>query len=123
MSATRIEKIRDVLRAIRQASADVIGSAVLTSDGFVVASLLPSELDEELISGMAATLLGVGERISKEMMSSELEQAYVRSAAGYVIANALTAQEVLIILTTRQVKLGLIFMEARQRSAELTRLL
>ncbi|MCC6557268.1 MAG: roadblock/LC7 domain-containing protein [Polyangiaceae bacterium] len=123
MSATRIEKIRDVLRAIRQASADVIGSAVLTSDGFVVASLLPSELDEELISGLAATLLGVGERISKEMMSSELEQAYVRSAAGYVIANALTAQEVLIILTTRQVKLGLIFMEARQRSAELTRLL
>lgn len=123
MSATRIENIRDVLRTLRQASADIIGSAILTSDGFVVASLLPSELDEELVSGMAATLIGVGERISKEMMNSDLEQVYVRSAAGYVIANALTDQEVLVVLTTRQVKLGLIFMELRQRTAELTRLL
>lgn len=123
MGETRIEKIRDVLRTIRQASADVIGSAILTSDGFVIASLLPSEIDEELVSGMAATLLGVGERISKEMMNSELEQAYIRSKDGYVIANSLTDQEVLIILTTRQVKLGLIFMEARQRAAELASLL
>lgn len=123
MAETRIEKIRDVLRTIKQASADVIGSAILTSDGFVIASLLPSEIDEELVSGMAATLLGVGERISKEMMNSELEQAYIRAKDGYVIANSLTDQEVLVILTTRQVKLGLIFMEARQRSAELARLL
>lgn len=123
MNETRIDKIRDVLRTLRHASADVIGSAILTSDGFVVASLLPSEIDEELVAGMAATLLGVGERISKEMMNSELEQAYIRAKDGYVIANSLTDQEVLIILTTRQVKLGLIFMEARQRAAELARLL
>lgn len=123
MAETRIEKIREVLRTLRQSSPDVIGSAILTSDGFVIASLLPSEIDEELVSGMAATLLGVGERISKEMMNSELEQAYIRAKDGYVIANALTESEVLVILTTRQVKLGLIFMEARQRAAELTRLL
>lgn len=123
MGETRVDKIRDVLRTLRQASADVIGSAILTSDGFIVASLLPAEIDEELVSGMAATLLGVGERISKEMMNSEMEQAYIRAKDGYVIANALTDQEVLVILTTRQAKLGLIFMEARQRAAELARLL
>lgn len=118
-----MDRIRDVLRTLRQASADVIGSAILTSDGFIVASLLPAEIDEELVSGMAATLLGVGERISREMMNSDMEQAYIRAKDGYVIANALTDQEVLVILTTRQAKLGLIFMEARQRAAELTRLL
>lgn len=122
-SATRIEKLQDVLRTLRQASADVIGSAVLTSDGFVVASLLPAELDEELISGMAATLLGVGARISREMLDSDLEQVYVRAKSGYVIVTAVTDDEVLIILTTRTVKLGLIFMEARQRTLELQKLL
>lgn len=122
-AATRVEKIQDVLRTLRRASADIIGSAILTSDGFVVASLLPAELDEELISGMAATLLGVGERISNEMMNSGLEQVYVRAHDGYVIVNALTDDEVLIILTTRMVKLGLIFMEARQRTIELQKLL
>lgn len=122
-AATRVEKIQDVLRTLRHSSADIIGSAVLTSDGFVVASLLPAELDEELISGMAATLLGVGERIASEMMNSELEQVYVRAQAGYVIINSVTEDEVLIILTSRMVKLGLIFMEARQRTLDLQKLL
>ena len=121
--ATRVERMQDVLRSIRAASADIVGSAILTSDGFVVASMLPSEVDEELISGMAATLLGVGERISAEMMGSDLEQTYVRAKAGYVIVNQITADEVLIILTTRQAKLGLVFMEVRKRVAELAKLM
>ena len=123
MAGTRTEKIQDILRQLRGSSPDITGAAVLTSDGFVVASLLPSELDEELISGMAATLLGVGERIAREMLGSEHEQVYVRAKDGYVIINSVTDQEVLIVLTTRKVKLGLVFMEIRQRTPELERLL
>ena len=121
--ATRVERMQDVLRSIRAASADIVGSAILTSDGFVVASMLPSEVDEELIAGMAATLLGVGERISSEMMGSDLEQIYVRAKAGYVVLNQITEEEVLIVLTTREAKLGLVFMEVRKRVTELAKLM
>ena len=120
---TRVEQMQAVLRNIRSASADIIGSAILTADGFIVASMLPAEVDEEMISAMAATLLGASEQIADEVIGSELEQTYVRAKDGYIIVNAVTEEEVLIILTNRNVKLGLVFMEARKRSADLKKLL
>lgn len=122
-SANRIERIHDVLRGLRAASGDIVGAAILTSDGFIVASEFTRELDEEMVSGMAATLLGVGERIAQKIMSSELEQAYVRAKSGYVIVNAISEEEVLIILTNREAKLGMVFMELRNRLEELSELL
>lgn len=121
--STRTEQIQDILRSIRTASADIVGSAILTSDGFVIASMLPAEIDEEEISAMAATLLGAGERIASEVLASELEQAFVRAAKGYMIVNALSEHEVLIILTNQRIKLGLVFLECRKRADELQRLL
>ena len=117
--ATRTEKIQETLRGLRAASPDVVGSAVVSIDGFVIASVLPSEIDEELVSGMAAAMLGVGERISSELMGSTLEQTYVRSEKGYVILNAVGKDAVLVVLTTKEAKLGLIFIDVRRKCAEL----
>ena len=122
-SGTRTEKINEALRALRMMSADIIGAAVVTMDGFIVSSVLPAEVDEELIGGMAASLLGVGERISDDLMRSEMEQVYVRSPKGYVIVNSLTEDSALLLLVTREAKLGLIFLELKRSVGELTRFL
>jgi hypothetical protein len=121
--ASRVEQIQDVLRGLRQASPDIVGSAVVSIDGFVIASVLPSEIDEELVSGMAAAMLGVGERISSELMASKMEQTYVRSEKGYVILNAVGDEAVLVVLTTKEAKLGLVFIDLRRRSKELGKLI
>jgi predicted regulator of Ras-like GTPase activity (Roadblock/LC7/MglB family) len=85
--------------------------------------VLPAEVDEELIGGMAASLLGVGERISDDLMRSEMEQVYVRSPKGYVIVNALSEDSALLLLVTREAKLGLIFLELKRSVGELARFL
>ncbi len=121
--ASRTEKMQDVLRGLRQASPEVVGSALVSIDGFIIASVLPSEIEEELVSGMAAAMLGVGERISSELMASRLEQTYVRSEKGYVILNAVGDEAVLVVLTTRQAKLGLVFIDIRRGSKELEKLI
>ena len=122
-TGTRTEKINEALRALRMMSADIIGAAVVTMDGFIVSSVLPAEVDEELIGGMAASLLGVGERISDDLMRSEMEQVYVRSPKGYVIVNALSEDSALLLLVTREAKLGLIFLELKRSVGELARFL
>lgn len=121
--ATRTEKMQEVLRNLRSASPDVIGSAVVSIEGFVIASVLPSEIDEELVSGMAAAMLGVGERISGELMAARLEQTYVRSEKGYVILNAIGGESVLVVLTTKDAKLGLVFIDIRRRCQELEKVI
>jgi predicted regulator of Ras-like GTPase activity (Roadblock/LC7/MglB family) len=119
--ASRTEKMQDILRGLRGASPDIIGAAVVSIDGFIVASVLPSEVDEELVSGMAAAMLGVGERISSELMASTMEQVYVRSEKGYVVLNAVGADSVLVVLTTKDAKLGLVFIEVKRRCQELAK--
>jgi predicted regulator of Ras-like GTPase activity (Roadblock/LC7/MglB family) len=121
--ATRTEQIQDILRGLRSASPDIVGASVVSIDGFVIASVLPSEIDEELVSGMAAAMLGVGERISAELMSSNMDQTYVRSEKGYVILNAVGGESVLVVLTTKEAKLGLVFIELKRRCAELAKVL
>jgi predicted regulator of Ras-like GTPase activity (Roadblock/LC7/MglB family) len=121
--ASRTEKMQDILRGLRGASPDIIGAAVVSIDGFIVASVLPAEVDEELVSGMAAAMLGVGERISSELMASVMEQVYVRSEKGYVVLNAVGADSVLVVLTTKDAKLGLVFIEVKRRCAELTKVI
>jgi predicted regulator of Ras-like GTPase activity (Roadblock/LC7/MglB family) len=119
--ASRTERFQDVLRGLRSATPDIVGAAVVSIDGFIIASMLPSEIDEELVSGMAAAMLGVAERISSELMGSSMEQTYVRSEKGYVILNAVASDAVLAVLTTKDAKLGLVFIEIKRRCAELAK--
>jgi predicted regulator of Ras-like GTPase activity (Roadblock/LC7/MglB family) len=119
----RIERIQDVLRSLRAVSPDIVGSAMVSTDGFIIASLLPAEADEELVSGMAAALLGVGERIAGELMGGAMEQTYVRGKLGYVILNAVGQEALLIVLTTPDAKLGLVFLDVKRRVQELAKIL
>jgi uncharacterized protein len=122
-SGSRVDKIQDVLRNLRAVSPDIVGSAVVSVDGFIIASLLPNDIDEELVSGMAAALLGVGERIANELMGGTMEQTYVRGRQGYVILNAVGQDALCIVLTTAEAKLGLVFLDVKRRVVELTKIL
>ncbi len=122
-AGNRIERIQEVLRSLRAVSPDIVGSAMVSTDGFIIASLLPSEVDEELVSGMAAALLGVGERIAGELMGGSMEQTYVRGKLGYVILNAVGSEALLIVLTTPDAKLGLVFLDIKRRVHELNKIL
>ncbi len=122
-SGNRIERIQDVLRSLRAVSPDIVGSAMVSTDGFIIASLLPAEVDEELVCGMAAAQLGVGERIASELMGGAMEQTYVRGKLGYVILNAVGQDALLIVLTTPDAKLGLVFLDIKRRVQELAKIL
>ena len=119
---SRGSRITDVLRALRTSTPEILGAVVVNMEGIVIASLLPQEVDEELIGGMAASLLGVGERISADLMGSTMEQIYARSPKGYIVLQAVTSEAALVILVTREAKLGLIFLEVKRVSSELSRL-
>lgn len=117
-SSNRIERIQEVLGSLRAVSPDILGSSMVSKDGFVMASLLPAEVDEETVSGMAAALLSVG-----ELWGGAMEQTYVRGKLGGVILNAVGQDAVLIVLTTPDAKLGLVLLDIKRRVQELTRIL
>ena len=70
---------------------------------------------------MAAALLGVGERISLDLTHAEMEQTYVRSPKGYIIINSISEDTALVLLVSREAKLGLIFLELKRVLIDLAR--
>ncbi len=120
---TRTERMMEILRKLQTASTDVLGAAVISIDGFVIASVVPTDVDEGLVAGMAAAALGVGNRITQELMDAGMEQAFFRSGKGFVVLNAVGEDAVLIVLTTKEAKLGLLFIDIRRQVAELQKLL
>jgi len=122
-SGNRIERIQEALRSLRAVSPDILGSAVVSTDGFIIASLLPAEIDEELVCAMAAAQLGAGERIATELLGGAMEQTFVRGKQGYVVLNAVGKDALLIVLTGPDAKLGLVFLDVKRRVQDLAKIL
>jgi len=55
-------------------------------------------------------------------MGASMEQIYARSPKGYVVLQALSGDAALVLLVTREAKLGLIFLEVKRIAAELARI-
>ena len=120
---SKSEKIKDVLNRFRSISPDIFGASVITMEGFMVASVTLSEIDEGLVGGLTAAMLGVGERIASEMMNSRMSQIYVKSDNGYIICNSINEETVLVSLVNLDAKLGLIFLEIRRILPDLASLI
>lgn len=110
--ATRSERLADILNNLRSSSPDIVGAAIVSIDGFVMASVLPSERDEDVLSAMSAAMLGIGERIARELMHADMRQLFVKSDNGYVVLNAAGPEAILVTLLNAKAKLGLVFLDA-----------
>jgi len=119
----RTDQIQDVLRGIRACSAEVTGAAIVSAEGFTAASLLARETDEEVVAGMGAALLGMAKRISEELMKSDMQQTFVKTANGSIILNPVGNDAVLVVLASENAKLGLVLLEVERRMPELLKLL
>jgi len=117
------ERVIEVLRRIQMSSPDIIGAAVVDIQGFIIASAFPSGVNDEELGAMSATLHGSGEQIAEQLMHSPMDQTYVKTEKGYVILNAAGPETVLVLLATKNVKLGLAFLMLRQHVPELERII
>lgn len=96
---------------------------MVSVDGLIMASALPSGSEDDRVSAMSAAMLSLGERIASELGRGALEQVYIRGGHGYVVLTAVGQEAVLTALAREQAKLGLIFLEMRRAAEDLTRMI
>src|SRR5512142_971947 len=122
VTKSRAELLVERLRSMQAAAPDIEASAVVSVDGLIMASALPTEVEEDRVSAMSAAMLSLGERIAGELGRGSLDQVYIRGGNGYVILTAVGEEAVLTALAREQAKLGLVFLEMRRAAEDLTRL-
>ena len=113
----------DRLRDLQASSPDVEASAVVSVDGLTIASALPSEVEEDRVSAMSAAMLSLGERIATELGRGSLDQVYIRGKNGFVVLMSVGTEAVLTVLAREQAKLGLLFLDMRRSTEDLSKLL
>lgn len=120
---SRTEMMVDRLRDLQAGTADVEASAVVSVDGLIMASSLPSGIDEDRISAMSAAMLSLGDRIAEELRRGRLQRVYIEGSEGIIVLMAIGEEAVLTVMARSKAKLGLIFLDMRRAAEDLERLL
>lgn len=113
----RADMLTSILAELNGSSADIEASAIVSTDGLMMAALLPSTMDEDRVGAMSAALLSLGDRTAKELARGGLEQVLIKGDKGYILMTHAGEDAVLTVLAKPQAKLGLIFLDVK-RAAE-----
>lgn len=113
----RADILTAILDDLNGTSGDIEATGVISTDGLMMASILPAEMDEDAVGAMSAAMLSLGDRTSIELARGTLDQVLIRGDKGYVLMTYAGEEAVLTVLAKPNAKLGLIFLDVK-RAAE-----
>lgn len=119
---SRTDQMVARLREMQISTPDIEASAVVSVDGLIMASSLPSGIEEDRVGAMSAAMLSLGERISTELGRKALEQVYIHGDKGHVFVLAVGQEAVLTLLCREQAKLGMVLLDMKRAAEELAKL-
>lgn len=113
--------LTQILRRFLSGTPGVLGCAVISADGFTIASELPVTIEEERIAAMAAAMLALGEQTTQEFEQGRLQRIFAEGERGHVVVVAAGPDALLSTVTQRDAKLGLIFLQMQRASEHVCR--
>ena len=122
---SKIEELEKILNSLEDRVSDITGSAVIRTNGLVIASALPGESNDRMLAATSAALLGTSKRSAETLfkkgqfksLNLELDKGNMfLVSAGRVILVAITNPEPNIGLVTLEMEdagknIGQIFKE------------
>ena len=117
------DTITKLIKQLASNTPDVEASAVIDNDGLMIASALGRDVDDEAVAAMSAALLGIGERIVRELKRGDFEMVMTRGSDGYIILVRCGRDAVLSVLTSSGAKIGLVFLDVKRAATEIAKLL
>ena len=119
----RTDMFQQVLEELKGSSADVEASALISTDGLMIASALPQGMDEDRVGAMSAALLSLGDRAARPLARGTLERVLLQGERGYVIMSSSGTKAVLTVLAKQNAKLGLLFLDIKRAAEALSKLI
>ncbi len=121
--ATREERLAAALNDLMDESQEIQAAALVSLDGFTMASALPEGMHEDRVGAMSAAILGLGERAAAELGRGQLSQVFIEGDDGYVMLIAAGGRAVLTCLADIEAKLGLVLYDMRAAADRIAEIL
>lgn len=119
----RSEMLNSILSDLNGSSADIEASAVLSTDGLMMASLLPAGMDEDRVGAMSAAMLSLGDRTAEELARGALEQVLIKGNNGYILMTHAGNDAVVTVLAKPNARLGLIFLDVKRAAENIAKII
>ncbi len=119
------EQLESAVNDVRSRVPEIEGAVIVDMDGLIIAiSRDMPELTEDQIElgGSMAVALSAGERITAELDRGRFRELLVKGEKGYVYLTGVGDDKILALLAKPNVKLGMLFLEAKRLSQMLDEL-
>lgn len=120
---TREERLAAALNLLMQEDPAIQAAALVSLDGFTMASALPAGMQPDRVGAMSAAILGLGERAAAELGRGHLSQVYIEGDTGYVLLMAAGGRAVLTVMADANAKLGLVIYDMRSAASNIAEIL
>lgn len=104
----------DLFKKLISAIPEIKAAVLVTTEGMPIASAIPREVDDVKVSAIVSALLSISEQVIADMKKGDFDQLNIRGSFGYILILQAGPREVLMVSTTSDVRLGLLFLELRQ---------
>lgn len=123
------EKLDELLRGFGM-TANVRAAAIVSKDGFIIASVMDGsfqgdgerQFNDDLIAGMAAEMAMLGERTTEELLKTNPQRIIIDSEVGTIILVAAGKEAVIITVIDRE-NLGITLLHLKKLAQETEKIL
>lgn len=122
-SRSRSGRLDRILAELVGQVPEVEAASVVSFDGLAMASALPLGMDEDRVAAMSAALLSLGERAAEGLGRGALSQVFVEGEDGTVFLISADDEAVLVAVTAKGAKTGLMLFEVRRAAAAVAEVL
>lgn len=111
MAEDMMNSLVAILRRFQARTPGVVGSAVISTDGFTIASELPMSIEEERMAAMAAAMLALGEQATQEFDQGKLKRIFVEGERGHIIVVNAGPDALISAIARPDAKLGMVLLQ------------
>ena len=115
---SKVEEVTKILQDLEGKVSDIIGSAVIRTNGLVIASALPSEANERMIAAMSAALLGTSKRSAEALFNGDFVSLNLELDKGNMFLIG-AGRVILVGITRKEPNIGLITLEMEDTSKKI----
>ncbi|MHA1150360.1 MAG: roadblock/LC7 domain-containing protein [Promethearchaeota archaeon] len=115
---SKIDEVTKLLNNLEGRVSDIIGSAVIRTNGLVIASALPGEANERMVAAMSAALLGTSKRSAEALFSGNFVSLNLELDKGNMFLIG-AGRVILVAITKNEPNIGLVTLEMEDASKKI----
>ncbi len=123
LSNSAHNEINECISELRFRSPGITDIAVVSIEGLPIASSVMGDADDNRLSAMTAASVSLGERVVMELNKGDVQRILIEGNLGYIITMEAGPNAVITVSTTKDAKLGLLFLDIERSAKKIEQIL